>query len=98
LYKITTSVSNGITNLQQLLKQKESTVPRLKIYLGQKDRNGSKNFTTFAAALSRPNADKIKNCAAGWRHAVGQMVEALRYGPEGRGFDTRRGHCDFSLT
>jgi len=29
---------------------------------------------------------------------VAQLVEALRYKPEGRGFDSRWGHWDFSLT
>jgi hypothetical protein len=29
---------------------------------------------------------------------VVQLVEALRYKPEGRRFDPRRGHCDFSIT
>jgi hypothetical protein len=31
-------------------------------------------------------------------HAVAQLVEALRYKPEGRGFDSRGGHSNFSLT
>jgi len=31
-------------------------------------------------------------------HAVAQLVEALRYKPEGRGFDSRRCHYNFSLT
>jgi hypothetical protein len=31
-------------------------------------------------------------------HAVAQLVETLRYKPEGRGFDSRWGHWDFSLT
>ena len=31
-------------------------------------------------------------------HAVAQLVEALRYKPEGRGFDSRWCHWDFSLT
>jgi hypothetical protein len=29
---------------------------------------------------------------------VAQLVEALRYKPEGRGFDSRWFHCNFSLT
>ena len=29
------------------------------------------------------------------RHAVAQLVEALRYGPEGRGFDSRWCHWNF---
>jgi len=31
-------------------------------------------------------------------HAVGELVEALRYKPEGRGFDFRWCYCNFSLT
>jgi hypothetical protein len=31
-------------------------------------------------------------------HAVAQLVEALRYKPEGRGFDCRCCHWNFSLT
>jgi hypothetical protein len=30
--------------------------------------------------------------------AVAQLVKALRYKPEGRGFDSRWFHCNFSLT
>jgi len=33
-----------------------------------------------------------------WGHAVAQLVEALRYKPEGRGFDSRCCHWNFSLT
>jgi len=33
-----------------------------------------------------------------WVHAVVQLVEALRYKWEGRGFDFRWCHCKFSLT
>jgi hypothetical protein len=31
-------------------------------------------------------------------YTVAQLVEALRYKPEGRGFDSRCGHWDISLT
>ena len=31
-------------------------------------------------------------------HAVAQLVETLRYKPEGRGFDSRWCHWNFSLT
>ena len=31
-------------------------------------------------------------------HAVAQLVEALSYRPEGRGFDSRWCHWNFSLT
>ena len=33
-----------------------------------------------------------------WGQAVAQLVEALRYKPEGRGFDSRWCHWNFSLT
>ena len=33
-----------------------------------------------------------------WGHTVAQLVEALRYKPEGRGFDSRWRHLNFSLT
>ena len=31
-------------------------------------------------------------------HAVAHVLEALRYKPKGRGFDSLRGHWNFSLT
>ena len=31
-------------------------------------------------------------------HRVAQLVEALHYNPEGRGFDSRWSHWNFSLT
>jgi len=31
-------------------------------------------------------------------HEVAQLVEALRYKAEGRGFDSRWCHCNFSFT
>jgi hypothetical protein len=34
----------------------------------------------------------------GWGHPVAQLVEALCYKPEGRGFDSRCCHWNFSLT
>ena len=33
-----------------------------------------------------------------WEYPVAQIVEALRYEPEGRGFDSRWFHWNFSLT
>jgi hypothetical protein len=33
-----------------------------------------------------------------WGHALAQLVEALRYQLEGRGFDSLSGHRDFLLT
>jgi hypothetical protein len=33
-----------------------------------------------------------------WGYAVAQLVEALRYKPESRGFDYRYSHWNFSVT
>jgi hypothetical protein len=33
-----------------------------------------------------------------WGYAVAQLVEALHYKPEGRGFDSRWSHWNFSVT
>ena len=33
-----------------------------------------------------------------WRYAVAQLVEALRFKPEGHGFHSRRCQWNFSLT
>jgi hypothetical protein len=41
---------------------------------------------------------KIRNLAQKEGHAVAQLVEALRYKPEGRGVDSRWFHWNFSLT
>ena len=38
----------------------------------------------------------LGNRAVGY--AVAQLVEALRYKPEGRGFDSRWSHWNFSVT
>jgi len=40
----------------------------------------------------------MKDISAAKGHAVAQMVEALRYKSEGRGFDSRCCHWNFSLT
>jgi len=32
-----------------------------------------------------------------WGYAVAQLVKALRYKPEDRGFDSRWGHWDFFI-
>ena len=39
---------------------------------------------------------ELNYCTTG--HAVAQLVEALRYKPEGCGFDSRWCHWNFSLT
>ena len=40
----------------------------------------------------------IESHAHSLGHAVAQLVEALRHKPEGRGFDSRWCHWNFSLT
>jgi hypothetical protein len=42
--------------------------------------------------------EKMENYKAVLGHAVAQLVEALRYKPEGRGFDSRWCHWNVSLT
>jgi hypothetical protein len=43
--------------------------------------------------------DKLVVCiGVTWGHAVVQLVEALRYKPEGCGLDSRWGYRDFSST
>jgi hypothetical protein len=39
-----------------------------------------------------------KKLVKGGGHAVAQLFEALRYKPEGRGFDSRWCHRNFPLT
>jgi hypothetical protein len=40
----------------------------------------------------------IKRARTIWEYAVAQSVEALRYKPEGRAFDSRWCYWNFSLT
>ena len=40
----------------------------------------------------------VKKNYSGGGHAVAQLVEALRYKPEGGGFDSQWCHWNFSLT
>ena len=44
----------------------------------------------------RPN--NLKEACNNMGHAVAQLVEALRYKPVGRGFNSRWRHWNFSLT
>ena len=39
-----------------------------------------------------------RNNTLNTKHAVAQLVEALRYKPKGRGFDFLWFHCNFSFT
>ena len=49
--------------------------------------------------LAAPYGLRITNAfRLGWGHAVAQLVEALRYKPEGHGFDSRWCHSNFSLS
>jgi len=46
-----------------------------------------------------PNARlKVHTHTTNWGHAVAQLVEALYYKSEGRGFDSRWCQLNFSLT
>jgi len=55
------------------------------------------NKPTVTVTESRLTGDKITLIwSAG--SVRGQLVEALRYKPAGRGFDSRRCHLNFSLT
>jgi hypothetical protein len=46
-------------------------------------------------AWTKWHSDTFFTSHFGFRYEVAQLVEALRYKPEGRGFDSRRGHWDF---
>jgi len=50
---------------------------------------------TIRHTYSSHNKSGIRN---EWGHAVAQLVEALCYKSEGRGFDSRWCHWNFSLT
>jgi len=52
-------------------------------------------LTEYQICLSGHHCFKILNICI-WGHAVVQLVEALRYKPEGRGFDT--GWCQWNFT
>jgi len=51
-----------------------------------------KNLKIFLRDVQYFPLDRVKN------YAVAQLVEALRYKSEGRGFDSRWCHWNFSLT
>jgi hypothetical protein len=51
-----------------------------------------KNVREFKTRVIRVQKRALK-----LRDAVAQLVETLRYKPEGRGFDSRWGQWDFSL-
>ena len=57
-------------------------------------------FETTNAEKFNVIIKQLINCYSilGWDHAVAQLGEALRYNPEGRGFDSRWCHWNFSLT
>jgi hypothetical protein len=42
--------------------------------------------------------EKFPSTATVWAQTVAQLVETLRYKPEGVGFDSRCWHWNFSLT
>ena len=55
-------------------------------------------YTTHSINLLRILATDLQQIILVMGHAASQLVEALRYKPEGRGFDSRWCHCNFSLT
>jgi hypothetical protein len=58
--------------------------------------------TTHFVQLNTATAKAVKKLTAVIQarqgHAVAQFVEALRYKPEGRGFDSRQRQWNFPLT
>ena len=60
--------------------------------------------STLKIATLSPSALLVLVCkvveftSPDWGLAVAQLVEATRYKPEGRGFDSRLCHWNFSLT
>ena len=54
--------------------------------------------TTTTITLSNNNNNYYYYYIIIWGHAVAQLVEALLYKPEGRGFDSRWCHWNCSLT
>jgi hypothetical protein len=55
------------------------------------------DMTKFIVAFRGVKASKKASCWI-WGRSVAQLVEALRYKPEGRGFDSSWCRWDFSLT
>ena len=79
------------TNISARIRHKPGSIPLYTltepaIYLGQPP------FIRWITPLY------IQTCTTYWRHAVAQFVEALRYKPEGRGFDSRWCNWNFSMT
>jgi hypothetical protein len=56
------------------------------------------HYTTEAVYRSPLSLRTSPGTNLWWRHAVAQLVEALRHKPEGRGIDSRWCHANFSLT
>jgi hypothetical protein len=55
-------------------------------------------FITYFMTFSNAEAISRDDCRRWGRRAVAQLVEALHYKPEGRGFDSSWCHWKFSLT
>ena len=61
------------------------------------NQNKTVNFWGFSS-LTKVNSRAFNNLCSATRDEyfeVSQLVEALSYKPEGRGFDSRRGRLDF---
>ena len=61
---------------------------------------GQDAYVSRINKLTQVSSGEINNCKPGYYmgYAVAQLVEALRYKQEGRGFDSRWSHWNFSLT
>ena len=66
--------------------------------MGKENMCGRMGANICAALTNIENLHFCKQRIVKWGHAVAQLVEALRYKPEGRGFDSRWCHWNFSLT
>jgi hypothetical protein len=58
----------------------------------------SQNSQTFSSIICRYLVPRVTLSGNIWGYAVSQLVEAMRYRSEGRGFDSRWCHWKFSLT
>ena len=90
----TAKVSSG-TRLHEFPIRYDKFYQQLYTVRPNHNRSHNRKVTPFKLHHSSPNiiGDQTKE-----RHAVAQLVEALRYKSEGRGFDPRWCHWSFSLT
>jgi len=60
--------------------------------------SGFKRIKIYLNAVNSSNISNVLSVMGARGHAVAKLVEAVRYKPEGRGFDSRWCHCYFSST